>query len=390
MNNDLSKVAELTKHQPFGLKTVGSDGKVTKILPDKDDMLIDVSKFETKPQTVDKPSAGFDFYAGSLANGEITDRNLLWKGETTPNEISNLKLLRDVGSKFNIAGEGIFVLMHLEKSLITRGVKENPIIIPLNYDVENKAKDGYFTTTSPYPIYIKAEDLATKEKLTIPIKGIGEGFNYPNNKEVTVSFTFNEDRTIDVETTTGFSNDGLESEGTGVIYDAVVEIISTYSTQKAVYQVPPTINLFSGLATDNIALAGAGNFYETVMDGIEIQLDNYARHPTKDIMVYSKQIGIKNRTIRIPKEQLILDNSFKILEDRELPVPGSIVYDHSGNQLGAVYSGTNVGECIITVYSNYFNISIPVTLGAVTDKNGQEKTVGIIYVNVIKVTPYKN
>lgn len=398
--NDLGLVGKIAAHSVMSGKYKDKDGNIKEILPigpgnslDFDQFREDISAFgggsggtDIDP---DHPSAGADYYAGSLGDGEITERNLEWSGTDDPTKDLTVTFKDDPGSNPFGQYSGLTILGHIQKTVMTSGTKGAVSNLELNYDPSNATKDGYFTTTSPYPIYISQSDIASGQELDVPINGIGEGLEGDNTKPAMIHLKYNSDKTMTISHEEGYVNDGSSAGATGANYSFVVEIVATFSTQKAVYQLPSTINLFSGLATDNIALAGADNFYENVMDGIEIQLDKYARHPTKDIMVYSNQIGIKNRTIRIPKEQLILDNSFKILEDRELPVPAFYAYDHSGNKVGSVYSGTNVGECIITVYSNYFNISIPVTLGAVSNK-GSQQTVGIIYVNVIKVTPYKN
>jgi len=268
----------------------------------------------------DHPSAGADYYAGSLADGEITERYLLYQRDESVAEQTGsqtVTLLRDVGTKFNMAGDGATFLIHLQRTAMTKGAKGAVTDIELNYDPNNVAKEGYFTTTSPYPIYIKASDLGTKKMLSIPINGIGESLSGKNVKAPQLNVTFNDDGTMTFESVTGYDNDGDSAGATGANYEVVVDAIATFSVQPAVAQIPHSVHLFSGSANHEIALAGSSDFLENLMDGIEIYLGQYF------IYTWTNASGIQTSEvsrsifdipspIKIDKSHLIIGYKLKI------------------------------------------------------------------------------
>ncbi|KRK78748.1 hypothetical protein [Companilactobacillus nodensis] len=245
----------------------------------------------------DHPSAGVDYYPGSLVNGEITERYLLWKGPSDPSTVTSATLLRDVGSKMNMVGDGITFLVHLQKTAFTAGEKGDVTDLPLNYDTANILKDGYFTTTSPYPIYIKASDMVVDKQVSIPINGIGEGLSGKNVKAPRLLLTFNADKTISIETLLGYDNDGESSGATGANYEVIVDKIATFSTQKSVIPLPD-MSLFDGSATGDVVFNGVTNFFENIKNGISITFSDYIVISLENGMPYCR---FKASDIQFPK-----------------------------------------------------------------------------------------
>jgi len=318
----------------------------------------------------DHPSVGADYYPGSLADGEITERYLLYQRDESvaedPTASKTVKLLRDVGTKFDMAGDGATFLAHIQKTLVTAGAKGTVSDVELNYDTNNAAKEGYFTTTSVYPIYIKTADLATTNELDIPIDGIGENLNGKNFLAPHLKLKFNVDGTMTYYSVTGYDNDGNSAGVTGANYEVVVDAIATFSTQTAVAQIPESVNFFSGSTDGDATLAGASDFYENSMDGLELNLES--NYSTK-ITGYSTgtayfdfsltDIGLI-KPIQIPKDKLIigltLNNIFKNIKITE--------YGKFISQIGGV-SVIGVGDNNIKIMDK--SISIDISVNVKTD-----------------------
>jgi len=402
--NALTKVARIAAGSAMGATYKDKDGKQQVIKPTGDANYLDLSGVITNsgssndgggdnPSTPDNPSAGADYYAGSLADGEITERYLLYQRDETVAEQTGsqtVTLQREVGSTFNMAGDGATFLIHLQKTVMTKGAKGAVTDIELNYDTNNAVKDGYFTTTSPYPIYIKASDLAAKETLTIPIRGIGESLSGKNVKAPQLNVIFNGNGTMTFGSVTGYDNDGNSAGATGANYDVVVDVIATFSTQPAVAQMPASVNFFTGSAVGNIALSGVSNFFENSMDGIEITFDDYLITGVGgDLYNYLKlsDIGLSNSILRIQKSELINGYSKKIVNN--------VILNKQLNWYtlsGKVYSLHSHNVTLTKVNSNFvtFNSgSIDVELNV----HGELNYGGLNYdfkLPVLKVTPYKN
>jgi len=310
------------------------------------------------------PSIGADYYPGSLADGEITERYLLYqRDDSVAEDLTKPKtvtLLRDVGTKFNMAGDGATFLAHIQKTAMTAGAKGDVSDIDLNYDEKNVAKDGCFTTTSYYPLYIKAADLATTNELDIPINGIGESLSGKNVLAPHLKIKFNGDGTMTYTSVTGYDNDGNTAGATGANYEVVVDVIATFSTQTAIAQLPASIYFFTGVARDNIALSGVSNFFENSMDGISLTLDQYVYSSIDSTRALRSSFGIDS-PVRIPKEQLVIGNKIKI-KFGEWNVPGTGMnhginwyskssggWSDTGNQL--MQSGTD-GDFYVTINKN--------------------------------------
>ncbi|AYE38679.1 hypothetical protein D1B17_08580 [Companilactobacillus zhachilii] len=271
------------------------------------------------------PAAGADYYAGSLADGEITERYLLYQRNESvaedPTTSKTVTLLRDVGTKFNMAGDGATFLLHLQKTIMTAGAKGAVSDINLNYDTNNIAKEGYFTTTSVYPVYIKAADLATTNELDVPINGIGENLSGKNVLAPHLKVKFNGDGTMTYYSVTGYDNDGNTAGATGANYDVVVDVIATFSVQPAVAQMPASVNFFTGTARNDIALSGVSDFYENSMDGILLTLNQYVYSSTDFDRAFRSSFGIDS-PLRVPKEQLIIGNKIDF-KFSEWNIPGT-------------------------------------------------------------------
>ncbi|WP_338213893.1 hypothetical protein [Companilactobacillus muriivasis] len=323
--NKLTRTANVAIHSVMAAKILDKDGNEKTILPTTKANVLDLTGISGNGNSgdtgggdnPDHPDAGADYYAGSLADGEITERYLLYQRHesvaeepTTPKTVT---LLKDVGTKFNMAGDGATLLLHLQKTLMTAGAKGTVSDVELNYDTNNVAKDGYFTTTSPYPIYIKASDLATKKTLAIPINGIGENLSGKNVKAPQLNVTFNGNGTMTFESATGYDNDGSSAGATGANYDVVVDVIATFSTQNAIAQIPPSINFFAGSACHDVVLSGATDFFENTMNGLQITFDDHFQGNSTNI---DTNWGYKIESFGIPQvlnvDKKLLINGYKL------------------------------------------------------------------------------
>jgi hypothetical protein len=309
-----------------------------------------------------------------------------------------------------MAGDGATFLIHLQRIAMTKGAKGAVTDIELNYDPNNVAKDGYFTTTSPYPIYVKASDLATKKTLAVPINGIGESLSGKNVKAPQLNVIFNGDGTMTFGSVTGYDNDGNSAGATGANYDVVVDVIATFSTQPAVAQLPASINLFTGSASGDIALSGSSDYYENSMDGIEITLDDYIYSESGSNRISIDQLGI-HKTFKISKKSLINGNSLNISNDYLIlanPInykivgvnpdekPVQLVTQERTNPSSSYHNSSTVipeypVENINSKISIGLNsINVDISKGIASYISGQWSGASPYNAKVIKVTPYKN
>lgn len=399
--NALTKVARIAAGSAMGATYKDKDGKQQVIKPTGDANYLDLSGVITNSGSSsdgggtdpNHPTAGADYYAGSLADGEITERYLLYQRDESVAEQTGsqtVTLLRDVGSTFNMAGDGATFLIHLQRTAMTKGAKGAVTDIELNYDTKNVAKNGYFTTTSPYPAYIRASDLGTKKMLSIPIIGIGESLSGKNVKAPQLNVTFNGDGTMTFESVTGYDNDGNSAGATGANYDVVVDVIATFSTQKAVAQMPPSVNFFSGSSSGQIALAGASDFLENTMDGIEITFDDkFYNGSTKRTSSFDI---LKKTSVRISKEYLI--NGFKFnLTNILKPVGTKFSYESKNGSVWTAYANNDTYLSIpLDGYIEIGTASIndPAKLRTSFSANSDPYS-NIYYLPTIKkITPYKD
>lgn len=96
------------------------------------------------------------------------------------------------------------------------------------------------------------------------------------------------------------------------------------NTSTPVPQLPSTVNLFSGSAVGNVLLSGPSTNYDNIQDGLLITLSNLTSEigdfnirgnyglstQVGDLRIDLSPSGLK--TIKIPKEQLTVGNSFDI------------------------------------------------------------------------------
>ena len=362
--NELTKVAGLVAHAVMGAKVKDKDGNAKTVKPTGDDNLLDLTDIVAGSSTggggnPENPSAGVDYYAGDLYSGEITGRYLLYQNDDSVDVSKPQKvvLMRDVGSKFNMAGEGAQFLVHLTKTILTKGAKGSVSSLNLNYDPKNQLKSGYYTTTSPYPIYISSRDLATKKELSVPINGIGENLNGKNVKSPELKVTFNGDGTLTYQSISGYDNDGDSAGATGANYDVIVDVISTFSTQDPVSQLPSTVNLFQGSSTDDIALAGTSDFFENVSNGLEIFLDDYAIE-AGDLSPTGIKISNLNVTspIKVDKKYLIDGYKFKFAKLFNLKTPGSkVLVEVKSSSTGKWTTASENGSIDSTTFNFQFS-----------------------------------
>lgn len=323
--NAITQVAEALGSAVYGFKTIDKDGNVTSILPDSDSLVTLPGEWNNNTggsTDPDHPAAGVDIYPGSLANGEITERYCLWQGTSDPTKVTNITFSQDVGSKMDKVGEGLTFLLHIQRTAINKGIKGEVTKIPFNYDPNNIAKEGYYTTIAPVPSYIKAKNFEVDKEQVITYNGIGENLTtIKNHQSPGVGFTFKADKTMDIRPIQGFDNDGAADGITGYTYDVIVEVIATYSTQMAVQQLPATINFFTGLGNGDIALSGVSNFYENTASGIEVTRDISAK--VHDVDAYPANFNGKfpayadvPMTLYIPKEYLVIGYKYPIPTDK--------------------------------------------------------------------------
>ncbi|WP_334328455.1 hypothetical protein [Companilactobacillus sp. HBUAS59699] len=410
--NDLDLAAYVAAHSVLSGTYKDLDGNVKVMLPSGAGSALDFDQFrkDTNPSITDtNPPVGADIYPGSLAKGEITERYLLSDIITDPSKVTNLVFQRDVGSKMNMVGDGLQFLVYIQKTVITKGVKGAISRLEINYDPKNVAKNGYYTTTSPVPMYIKGTSFKVDVPVEVPLDGVGENLGLANIKAPSITYTFKSDKSMDVESTQGYANDGVSDGITGVTYDVICEVVSTYSTQEAVTQLPDTVNLFNGSATGEIALAGATDYFENVMDGIEVTLDDYLYGLNETTRISIDQLGI-SKVIRIPKNYLIPVNKFKIntkyIELVKTNVNYKVVGVNGGNPKQLNYQEkTNSGSYTDKSGWQYYpssnisalvkmsqgNIDVDISKGISILASGiWLNRVDTYYSKVIKITPYKN
>lgn len=417
--NDLDLVGKIAAHSVMSGKYKDKDGNIKEILPvgpgnslDFDQFREDIGAFGGGSGGTDTdeehPSAGVDYYAGSLANGEITERTLEWSGTDDPAKDLTVTFIDDPGTKIFGQYDGITILGHIRKVALNKGVIGNTSEVDLNYDSENAKKDGYYTTTAPYPLYIKTEILPAGKTANVPINGIGEGLADSNEKVPELNLTFNSDKTMTINHVMGYSNDGDSSGASGFNYYFVIDKIATFSTQAAVAQLPPSVNLFDGSATD-AQTAGIDQFYENVMDGLEITFGPYAENlrclnsliggDYYDVRIEASVVS----KVRIPKEYLFINNQFNFKNQiTNIPTKVSVYKKQYNSWVGAGPRTTGPSSFYFYGLTNYIfniknngllsidskvNITALLESGVVADK-----TAGYIQLTlpIQKITTYKD
>lgn len=395
--NDLGLVGKIAAHSVMSGKYKDKDGNIKEILPvgpgnslDFDQFREDIGAFGGGAGGTDTdeehPSSGVDYYAGSLVDGEITERKLEWSGTDDPTKNLTVTFIDDPGSKPFGQYTGLTFLAHIQKTVVTAGVKGAVSKIELNYDTKNTPKSGYYTTTSPYPFYIKSSDLVAGKKLTITINGIGENLGGKSIKEPSIDLTYNADRTMTIVHTQGHENDGAEKP-TGSTYDLVIDTIATFSTQAAVAQLPSSINLFTGSTTDDAALAGASDYYENVMDGIKLTFEpeyTYTAHgatSTKNGTFTLEELGLV-QPVFIKKEELIEGLSLNVFDESKFKTYSKFL----GGMGYYMVSGLNTNK--ISIGKSSINIDITLNVGE-SDSGTDLKYPRQMSLKLTNISPYK-
>jgi len=400
--NALTKVAGIAIRAAMQAKVKDSDGNDKFINPTGPKNTLDFTGVtfggdgNSGGGTTNTQSAGADYYAGSLADGEISQRKLEWSG-TDNLSGTTVTFNDDPGTKFNGLFEGITIYGHMQKVAITKGVIGSTVNMRINYDKQNNVKAGYFTTMAPYPIYVKAESLAVGKKLEIPIAGIGEGLSGKNVKATKLYLTFNANKTMTIGHDMGYDNDGDSAGATGANYQFIVDTIASFSTQKAVSQLPTAINLFSGSARGTIPLAGLTEYFENSMDGIYVYFDdlitNYQAGSSSNGTFRVDGIGQPGGII-IKKEDLIVGNKIPIRFNsvgtkiiKYNTSPSTSLWEE--DTYGPYYVG-EVNDAYILIGEG--NITYNMTFFAETKKSGNSYVDrSIQYVqNINRVTTFKN
>lgn len=408
--NAITQVAEALGSAVYGFKTIDKDGNVTSILPDSDSLVTLPGEWNNNTggsTDPDHPAAGVDIYPGSLANGEITERYCLWQGTSDPTKVTNITFSQDVGSKMDKVGEGLTFLLHIQRTAINKGLKGDIVDLQFNYDPNNLAKEGYYTTTASVPSYIRAKSFEVDKEQVVTYNGIGENLTtIKNHQSPGVGFTFKSDKTMDIRPIQGFDNDGAADGITGYTYDVVVDVIADYSIQTAVQQLPTTVNLFSGDAIGDIALGGSDDFYTNVSDGLEIEMEPYiylansarnlfpGRIPTTDLFTSNKLL--------IPKEQLINGLSIRmpyvLTEDFANKINKSSItyYANKDTNLSKNAPDSSWKTTQTTLVISITNDNISFSRGSINVdinlnlKNGTTFSTNVLNWAVAYVRPYKN
>ena len=401
--NALTKVARIAAGSAMGAILKDKDGNDKIVKPDGDANYLDLRDIAAgggdkpkNPDNPDHPAAGADYYAGSLADGEITQRNLEWAGTDDPTQSNKITFVDDPGTKLFGQFDGITILGHIQKTVMTKGVLGAVTSVPINYDPKNVVKAGYFTTTAPYPLYIKTASLPVGQKVPIQITGTGEHLSGKNVKAPILSLTFNADKTMTIDHTAGYDNDGNSAGATGANYQFVVDTIATFSKQNAISQLPPSVNLFSGSASGDISLTGPSNYFENVMDGIEIAFDQYATGDDSHYLLYgfgeikSIRIDVSNlgiRTVRIPKEDFIIGNKIDLLPKLKFTSTINnfeVDKGHGWEAYSATKTIDKIDGNLLTIKENaVINLGLNIMVsGGTSDTPFQ--------LNVAKVTTYKD
>jgi len=129
------------------------------------------------------------------------------------------------------------------------------------------------------------------------------------------------------------------------------------NTSTPVTQLPSTINLFSGSAVGNILLSGPTPNYDNVGDGLLITLSNQTSAVqgvfglgSNTVRMDLSSIGLKR--IKVPKEKLIVNNSFDISDQLSQYIGKTV---NGQTQINGMGSWDDISKD----YSNYsFSFSI--------------------------------
>lgn len=374
-SNKATQIAEMVGQLPIGLKKVDKEGNITPILPGDDGLINvgDIGGGTSVDGDKDHPSAGIDYYAGSLENGEITERHIASQTPTSPTLKTNVKFLFDVGTTMNRVGTGLQFMIYLQRTTITKGVIGAVTKVSFNYDPKNISKPGYYTTVAPVPMYTRAESYEAGKPNTITLEGVGEDLGLANHKAPGVTLTFNSDKTMDVEPIQGYDNDAADGGVTGYTYDLVVETIASYNVQTAVTQLPEGVSVFNGNAGGEIALTAVNDYFTNIY-GLNVITDGKLYITGVDGGAWTTPIRPFNipTEFKIPRKNLIEGYMFPIVHDDELNHdPGSITWTLTTISWSNYTTSVWIGDTpFIKVNSNSISIMLNLRiLGLSSQKN---------------------
>lgn len=364
--NDLTKVARIAACAAQGVITKDANGNQKIIKPTGNANYLDLTDISFGGNTgggnsdstsggTNPTAAGANYYAGSLANGEITKRYFEWGGTDDPTKSNTITFKDPQGSKFNENYDGIQLLGHIQKTVITQGVAGTVTDLPLHYDTNNAAKTGHYTTSASYPVYINNSSFSVGSNTSVPIIGIGENLGGKNIKAPSISLTLNSDMTLTLTHEKGYNNDGANF-ATGVEYQFIVDTIATYSVQKTVSQLPIGTTLFSGLIGGPAKLADVDIYFDNIGDKLKITIDNY---------LYSNEVtgstyGLPASSLNCPTEFTVLRKDLII--GNKIPIP--IQFSTNSDSLSFStkqdddwrVTGQTVGAQKISLSPSYINV----------------------------------
>jgi len=342
--NNMTKLAEIIDKQVFGLKQIDDKGELTALLPDQDG-LIDVSKLSS----MNNSGGHLNADNSSVWNGSISGRYQYWHGNSSLTDKTKIIFEREAGTKLVDIGDGFQFRIGLQKTLVTRGVVESSSEdIPLYYDSDNVAKDGYFVTTLKMPINIKKETLLLGKEIVVQLSGIGEtnsSSQETKSPELHVQYDTS-DNTITLWQEKGYEYDNLSDTKTGTIYDLSVNLINSYYVQSPVSQLPSNMSLFSGDTDGEVKLSGINSFFDNVGAGINVKLNDYIYISTS----YGENtLRIALETLDIPSTYFIAKSDLISGNKVSMNLPGSKVFDTHWDNTGKPYR--------IPVETNHYNTS---------------------------------
>lgn len=405
--NDLGLVGKIAAHSVMSGKYKDKDGNIKEILPvgpgnslDFDQFREDIGAFGggSGGTDIDKeyPSAGADYYPGSVYDGTISGRTLLYSGITSTTDKTNIVFPESVGAGLRLLGDGIQLRISIVKTLVTRGVNGDTSTLPVVYDIQDKKVSGKFVTTSPVPISNKKEDLLTGNELVTPLSGIGEGEQSAEIKAPELHVQYNsKTNSIDVWSVQGYALDNLSDTKTGSLYDVQVTLINDFYVQGSVAQLPADMNLFTGDIDGKIDLTGVTGNFDNVGDGIEVEIEPYLYFTdpnTQNDSRTSIQTFKLSSKIEISKEDLILNNSINIPGSVPSTLPQLGIEEWLGDHW---YGGSDhSSNCTITVKNQAILIdskSINVTLKIIVNYkwNGSASKPISCYAKVLSVKTIK-
>jgi len=399
--NDLDLVGKIAAHSVMSGKYKDKDGNIKEILPvgpgnslDFDQFREDIGAFgggsggSTDP---DNPNEnGANYVPGLLSDGSLTGRKLEWLGTTQSSGTTTAKFNDDLGTKLNLAGDGLQFVPYMEKNLFTRGVMGATSKVPLVYSKDNTPVKGSYVTTQYLPISINKKDLVDGNEVVVIFDGIGE--NDSSATELTspeLHFKYNSgSNSVGISQVSGYAYDNLTSTKTGEFYSLGISMINTFYTQKPVAQFPSTVQLFSGNANGPIVLSGVDNYYSNVPNGIEVTFDDHIVDidPKYSTNTHPYAFGLL-QTIRIPKEALVIGSKYYF------DVKGSVAFakdDHSNLSEVPYYTTKSGKNYLRSIEDSYAEIKSGQITVHLTFTYGENLSVGwnSMQANVAKVTPY--